>query len=68
MDSRSLVAGILVAVLMFVFGLAETVLRDVIVGLAFFLTGVALLSWVLIVGREYRISRGGAKSITSASA
>jgi len=65
MDSKAFIAGILTALLMFVFGLGETgFTSDIIVTLCFVLTGLALLSWaVIVLGREFGISKTGAKSI-----
>jgi ABC-type microcin C transport system permease subunit YejB len=57
MNSKAFAAGILVALLMFAFGVIETALiSSVIVSLCFALTGFAILSWLVIVGREYRIA------------
>ncbi|MCL4517704.1 MAG: hypothetical protein M1587_00740 [Thaumarchaeota archaeon] len=58
MAGKHLLAGILVALLLFGFGLLETFsIGLAIVGLCFAITGIAILGWLGIVSRELTKSK-----------
>ncbi len=62
-DWNAVWSGILIAILLFAFGLVEALVStsSVIVPLTFGLVGVAIIGWLFALGREYTTSRSKAK-------